>query len=386
MGRLKSAVVFYLIACGIAMHLAAGYVYLFKYNTYLAIRTKALTSIAEYVPGVAALNDALNPSYDLADDIAANFAPWTPLASRQLNSTNRVINAANFGKLKDASETLQDGDTLLIPAGRYTEGFAISANNVSVVGDGHVIFDSAVTQNKATIVLKGNNTRVVNIECSGVKVKDGNGACIRLEGQDLTLEHSYFHNSQQGILSSNGGKIIVRNSRFESLGAGGRAHSIYVGGDILQVENSLFIAAKDEGHAIKSRMRHTVVSGSVITSLSSDDSRLIDVNGESLLITHSILHQGPKSTNGDAIAFGLEKTPSNTAKVELLNNLILLERERPNVLLHAASELKNMVAEGNTVISREEIMLPGINLQFRSRKEAGLAPYPALPDIAVFRK
>ena len=61
--------------------------------------------------------------------------------------------------------------------------------------------DGAAAEGKAIWVIKGNNTRVANIEFSGAKVRDKNGAGIRQEGINLTVMGCYFHDNENGILA-----------------------------------------------------------------------------------------------------------------------------------------------------------------------------------------
>jgi len=240
-----------------------------------------------------------------------------------------------------------------------------------------------VAQGKAAIITKGNNIHIENIECRGIKVKDKNGACVRHEGSNLKLVHVYFHSSEAGLLSgAKGGRIEILDSRFERLGRQGQAHGIYIGGGELIVRGSHFIASVDEGHEIKSRAELTFIDKSIIASLSSEDSRLLDIpNGGRLIVTNSILQQGSGSSNQDAIGYGLENVSFTENTILLKNNIIVLERHGRSQLIHAAGDLVRTEAINNIIVSSDPVELPGFNLIFESRQEAGLPDYPVLPAM-----
>jgi hypothetical protein len=149
------------------------------------------------------------------------------------------------------------------------------------------------------LVIKGNDTTVTGLDCSEIGVPGGNGACIRLEGRNLNLDRVHFHDSEQGILGGgDGGQILITDSLFERLGAGGSAHGIYVAADRVLIRNSRILASQGEGHEVKTRARETVIESSVIASLGGVDSRLIDIsNGGILKVTGSVLQKGPISSN-----------------------------------------------------------------------------------------
>ncbi len=150
----------------------------------------------------------------------------------------------------------------------------------------------------------------------------------------------------------------------------------------MAIADSLFLASQGEGHEIKSRAAQTTIERSVIASQDGVDSRLIDApNGGELPVTDSLLAQGPNTSNGDAIGFGLEVGPGfhPVDRVVLRNNLILLERAGPNRLLHLRGDKVPTDVSGNVIVSRDQTADDGTNQVFRDRQAAGLPAYPALP-------
>ena len=278
----------------------------------------------------------LGKKMTVAQEIDAAFLPWKAHARLTANSKTTLVNEKSFPDLLSAVSSLQDGDTIFIAEGVHRTPIVIRKNDITIRGNGHVVFEKSAAHGKGFILSQGNNLTVENIECRHISVRDGNGACIRQEGKDLTLNHVYFHNSQEGVLETarETGFLKIYDSRFERLGFNGQAHGIYTNKAEVYIYQSLFVAAKNEGHAIKVRGRKLYIESSIIASLSSDDSRLIDMsNGGELTIKNSILEQGPKSENGQMIGFGLEGLVYENNQVNLANNTIFLDRIGVNKLL-----------------------------------------------------
>jgi hypothetical protein len=248
-------------------------------------------------------------SSDPLADLRAAVPPWEPASGARLAAGEIRVNGASAIDLADAARRLQDGALLELGPAVYKQGLIIKANGVTLRGHGQVVFDDAAVKGKGALLIQGNDTRVANIECRNIKVKDRNGACIRLQGRNLTLDHVYFHSSEQGVLTGGDpGQIIVTDSRFELLGKGGRAHGLYIGGGELIIRDSLFLSSVGEGHEIKSRAGRNIIERSVVASLGGADSRLIDIsNGGELIVRDSVLQEGPGSVNSDMIGFALEK-------------------------------------------------------------------------------
>lgn len=139
-----------------------------------------------------------------------------------------------------AINSLSNGDTLEIAAGEYTSNIVstISKSNIIIRGQGgraHLNADGAsISNGKAVFVTTGTNITIENIEFSHARVVDKNGAGIRHEGGLLTVRNCYFHDNENGILTSNqgaSGELVVESSEFDhnGLGSAGYTHNIYVG-------------------------------------------------------------------------------------------------------------------------------------------------------------
>jgi hypothetical protein len=318
---------------------------------------------------------------DLPSQIQQVFKTWQPDLTRFPEKKGIWLNEREVADLTTALNQLKAGDLLQIGSGTYQQALTIDVDDVTIEGLGKVVFENATANEKAMFYIKGNRVAIKNLECSGIKVADGNGACVRFEGQGLTLDHVYFHHSQTGLLetSAKGGSIIVQNSRFEQLGHAGQAHGIYLNTANLLFDRSLMIAAKDAGHGIKNRGASTIISKSILATLGSDDSRLVDIsNGGQLQISDSILQEGAYSQNFQLLGFGLEGLKYQDNSVKLTRNLIISDRTEPSHLLKVANNTVSVSATENLLIGDILHDYPE-NRMIDSREDAGLAAAPMLP-------
>lgn len=377
----------YFIVLGALFHLGAGVGYILFPEKVAETYQKAKLKISQKVYAEISQFRAEEPGDQAVDPIIFNFKAWAPQENSHTVKPGQVmIGAMLFSDLADALKALKNGDTMLLGAGVYKHGMSITKDNISLSGVGHVVFDGVALEGKAAIVTKGDNTQISNIECRNIAVRDRNGACVRHEGYGLSLNNVYFHDSESGLLSGKKKKldiVSINNSRLESLGNAGSAHAVYVNSGHLSINNTLVLSARREGHEIKSRAAKTTIINSVIASLNGDDSRLIDVpNGGELLILNSILEQGPKSENMDAIGFGLEGVTHSINSITLEKNVLILERPGGNRLLHISPAIPKPVLINNILISSDESLADEGNYSFKDRAEVGMKLYPYIPPIS----
>src|SRR5688500_10584238 len=167
----------------------------------------------------------------------------------------------SFHRLADAVRSIGAGaGTIRIAPGRYTECAVQEAGRVAFVAErrGTAIFDGGICEDKATLVLRGRSARVDGLVFSHARVKDGNGAGIRIERGDLIVSFTRFADAQTGILSAidPAGTIVIDHSTFSGLGNVSDSHgvhSLYIGGyGALTLRNSRFERGTS-GHYVKSR-------------------------------------------------------------------------------------------------------------------------------------
>ncbi|MGF1703233.1 hypothetical protein L4D09_23355 [Photobacterium makurazakiensis] len=314
--------------------------------------------------------------------------PEVPVDDGLINVDGEV-----FSNLTEAQAAIKAGSLVVFGKGVYSQGLYIGHDDVTVQGSTGTHFKEATIQGKATFVVSGDDVSIEGIECSGVSVPDENGACVRQQGRDLTLSHVYFHDSEQGVLSSTGtGKLTIEYSTFDKLGKAGQAHAVYSQNDSLEIRYSKFYSSKDQGHEIKSRAAETLIEYSEIASLSGVDSRLVDVpNGGKLTIRDSVLEQGPNTSNYQLVGYGLEgMKDSYSHTIVLENNIVLMERVNGNVFLGLPSDASgiDISITSNDFIGRKfndqgEHDIEAKNDLYLDRPSYGLGPFPELPSIGL---
>jgi hypothetical protein len=228
-----------------------------------------------------------------------------------------------------AAAAAHDGDHVQIQPGEYFDCAVWTANKLVIEGVGDpdkVVVTDKTCQGKALFVIVGEAITIRNLTLTRARVPDGNGAGIRAEGKDLTVDGVRFVNNQNGILSgTSGGFMVVRNSVFDRDGGcdNACAHGLYVGElDLLRVEQTRFTGTK-EGHHIKSRALRTEVTGcTILDGPDGTASYEIDIpNGGSVVARGNTMQKGPKSENHSAaIMIGAEGVTHPTREITIENN------------------------------------------------------------------
>jgi hypothetical protein len=267
----------------------------------------------------------------LSASVFALAAAAAPAHENQSGRTLKVGPGEEFTKPSDAARVVHDGDTVKIAPGTYVD-CAVWPRRVSgltIEGEGAVIADRSCA-NKGIFVVDSSDVVIRGITFKGAKVKDHNGAGVRIEGRNVTIENSRFIGNENGILANNNpmSTVTIRNSYFEGNGscAAACAHGIYVAHvGLLRVEKSEFVG-QHEGHHVKSRaLRTEVVDNTIQDGPSGDASFLVDVpNGGDVLIRGNAFEKGPNAKNHvAAIVIGEEaqKRGANpTSEIRIENN------------------------------------------------------------------
>ncbi len=170
-----------------------------------------------------------------------------------------------------------------VQAGTYTNDFSVITTSITIEGVGglvNLVATEPLSNGKGILVIgtagSSPNVTLNNLEFSGAAVSDNNGANgagVRYQSGNLTINNSYFHDNQDGLLGTpevNGtGSITINNTEFVNNGVGdpssagyGLTHNLYVG-DIQQltVDNSYF-NAPIVGNDIQSRAANTTIENS----------------------------------------------------------------------------------------------------------------------------
>jgi hypothetical protein len=189
----------------------------------------------------------------------ANPAPFT------VTETGR-----SFASLQAAVDAIGDGQgTIAIAPGNHRQCAVQTMGEISYLAQvpGEAVFDAVTCEGKAALVLRGRGAQVSGLVFQNMRVRDFNGAGIRLEHGNLTVAQSWFRDSQQGILTAddNAAQLVIDRSTFSRLGAcegaGGCAHSIYTGAlGQVRITNSRFEQGRG-GHYVKVRSPLVDIAG-----------------------------------------------------------------------------------------------------------------------------
>jgi hypothetical protein len=244
-----------------------------------------------------------------------------PAAARVLD----VGSGLAFAEPSDAAAAAADGDTVSIAPGTYFNCSMWRANNLTIAGTGPgVVMTDMACAGKAAFVISGNGVTVRGIDFTRIRVPDGNGAGIRAEGRDLTVEDSRFINNQVAILSSSsGGFLRIAHCDFTRNGNAPDErplHAVMAGTlDLLLITDSAFGDARGGGYILSAAQR---------TELLAD--RLTDEGGGMT---------GPLAT-------------INSAAVTVSRTTVTLgagAADRPGAVL-VVGDVKTIAVNGNTLI------------------------------------
>jgi Right handed beta helix region len=309
-----------------------------------------------------------------------------------------------YTSLHDALAVAMPGDEAVLAPGVYEEGAVITTPHLVLRGEPGAHLRGHAVEGKAALVVKAAGVVIEGIECSGIAVRDNNGACVRIEGDDLTVRNVHFHDNQQGILSgSGGGLLLVEGSLLERNGLGGQAHGVYIGRatQTFIFRNNRVLATTGAGHGVKSRAQSTIIENNVIAGLDGHDSRAIDLpNGGDVVIRGNVLEKGPNSANAQMIGLALEGDLHEVNHTLIESNLVIFDTLPVGLVQRLGQALGLMPPKGtvltsespgqvilrsNTIVAARAIGSRAAeqdNRMYQSRGDAGLAPYPAVPAAA----
>jgi hypothetical protein len=264
------------------------------------------------------------------------------LAATAHAATLEVGPGQRFAQPSEAIAVAQDGDTVAIHPGQYFDCAVVKQSNITIegVGRGAVMTDKPC-QGKALLVIDGDNVTVRNLTLQRARVPDANGAGIRAEGGNLTIESTRFLDNEDGILGADNPKATIRVLGSEFIGngkcRGACAHAIYVGRFArLEILNTRFLGTL-QGHNIKSRALVTRVANCDIEDgPSGSSSYLIDIpNGGTVVIEGNRMEKGPKSENrANTIMIGEEGVEQPTAQIIVRNNVMTNDTGYQTIFVH----------------------------------------------------
>ena len=309
-----------------------------------------------------------------------------------------------------AAQIAKDGWLIEIEAGHYPGDVAIWRQNNLVLrginGRAQLKARGQAAQGKAIWVIKGNNTNIENIEFSGARVPDRNGAGIRLEGTHLSIRNSYFYDNEMGILTGRNpdSEILIENSEFafntvdyERYGRLG--HNIYIGAVQRLVLRNNFIHDAHIGHNVKSRARENYILYNRIMDDKAGSSYLLDLpNGGHAYIIGNVFRQSRRNDNHTLIAFAAERNQNvpdqslyvvnNTFVNDDRNSIFILNKSSTpatlinNIFAGPGQILKGPRQSSNNLISHQSVFIDRARYDYRLRKNSAAIDQGRHPGTA----
>jgi hypothetical protein len=238
-----------------------------------------------------------------------------PTEAPQRKRVLRVGPGQRFKTIAAAAEAARDGDLVEIAAGDYVGDVAYwGQTDLTIRGVGgrpHLAAAGRHSQGKGIWVMSGDNVVVENIEFSGARVPDENGAGIRFEGRRLTVRGSYFHDNENGILTGNrdDAEVVIEFSEFARNGAGdGYTHNIYIGHSASFVLRGSYSHDVRVGHLVKSRaMVNEILYNRLTDEETGSSSYNLDMpDGGRALVLGNEMQQGSHTENPSMVSFAAE--------------------------------------------------------------------------------
>jgi len=243
---------------------------------------------------------------------------------------------------------LHDGDVVEIDAGNYgcsEQSIIWTANNITVMGvGGRAVFNATgctISRDKGIFNPGGTNMIIDNIAFIGVQGPSRNDAGIRLDGGGYVyITHSYFGNSQNGVLLTPGtpANIVIDHSEFNDNGncanAAGCGHNMYISNpanaDSFVLRFSYSHNA-NAGHEVKSRAQlNYILYSRLADEATGHASYEIDIsNGGLTFIVGNIIQKGPDAENGNVMAYAEEGAINPIQKLYIANNTIVNSFRNP---------------------------------------------------------
>lgn len=264
-----------------------------------------------------------------------------------------------------AAQFARDGDTVEIEAGDYPGDAAVwKAHDLTVRGVGGLArlpAQGAAAEGKAIWVVKGDNMVIENVEFSGARVPDRNGAGIRLEGTGLTVRHSVFRGNENGILcgSNKNSDILVEYSEFDRNGHGdGQSHNIYCGMQKSLTLRYNYIHHANAGHNVKSRAEKTfVLYNRIGDEAGGNASYSVELpNGGIAVVMGNLIHKGPQAENNTMISFGAEGYKHGRNALYVASNTLVSDRPGGTRFVFAREGADEVRVTNNLIVGKGSLL------------------------------
>jgi hypothetical protein len=267
----------------------------------------------------------------------------------------------------DAARLAHAGDIIEIDAGLYLNDYASwNQENLTIRGMGgmaHLQSTELIPNGKAIWIVGGNNIQIENVEFSGARVEDTNGAGIRHEGGNLTLRNTYFHHNEFSILTGEdrSASLDVESSRFWFQKRQNTfSHGIYIGALKRFTLRGSHIKGTDRGHQIKSRaLENHILYNRIEDVPKGNSSRLVDLPNCGLsVILGNDLQKAVSTQNVDVIGYGAEGCEGHNPRelrLFVVNNTLVNEAWNGTLVKNHAKG--DVLVANNLIFGRVNVLL-----------------------------
>ena len=243
-----------------------------------------------------------------------------------------------------------NGDTILIDGGIYiNDAVKWTKKNLVFIGLGTgtnrtiLKHTGNINNNKGIFVFESpgtsDNAYIENIVFDGAQVSNsagGNGAGIRFQARNLTINKCKFMNCQNGILEGNGSvtssNVTIENSEFENNGYqqpnnpnfSGYEHHVYINGstDSLMIRNCYFHNPRGQANSIKTRAQKCFILYNLIDEANGYGSWEINIaQGGLNVIMGNIIIQGTTGANHGIV--GYDAATNSLQDFYFINNTVI---------------------------------------------------------------
>lgn len=298
--------------------------------------------------------------------VAPAKAPVTDTPGSSASGSTRTLRVGPQQEIRSigvAAVQARDGDTVEIEAGDYIADVAVwKQRNLTIRGVGgyaRLVAAGVSAEKKAIWVIRGGDITIENVEFTGARVPDKNGAGIRFERGRLFIRNCRFLDNEMGILSGGGdSELDIENSEFGHNGAGdGYSHNLYVGTiKKLRVSGSYFHHAR-VGHLLKSRAAENHILYNRLTDEKGGRAsyELEFPGGGVAYVIGNIIQQSATTENSNIISFGAEgyKWPKN--EIYLINNTLINDRPEGGSFLTVRPGAQTIKAYNNLLLGRRQL-------------------------------
>jgi hypothetical protein len=273
-----------------------------------------------------------------------------------------------FATLAAAVAASQNGDVIKVQAGTYTNDFSIITDSITiegVAGLANFVATEPPSNEKGILVigsaLSSPTVTLDDLEFSGAAIsaaQGADGAGIRYQAGNLTIENSYLHNNQEGLLANAdaSGSITITDTEFADNGAaGGLTHNVYIGAVGTFDISGSYITAANVGNEIQSRALVNNITGNrIVDGSTATTSYSINLpNGGVDTVSGNSIEKGPHSPNDAIINFG-GATAGNggtyaDSSLTASNNLIENDKQSSGVVAVANNTTFTGFFTGNSV-------------------------------------